>query len=209
MEKSVLLDIQPIVQKTAQAIAHIIGLDVEIADCNFIRIAGTGKYNTQIGELMNAGFVYRHVMKTQKMILIEHPGFHVLCEPCPNYRNCPEQTELAAPLVLYGQSVGVIGLVSFTQEQSEYFFKNKEWMIQFLTKMSELIVNNLEDINKKKQPEEVNPTLNLAALEKETIRKALQEVQNEVRKTDRTDKAASLLGISRATLYRKIREYKL
>ena len=48
MEKSLLLTIQPIVQKTAQAIAHIIGLDVEVADCNFIRVAGTGKYNTQI-----------------------------------------------------------------------------------------------------------------------------------------------------------------
>lgn len=209
MEKSLLLTIQPIVQKTAQAIANIIGLDVEVADCNFIRVAGTGKYNTQIGELMNAGFVYQHVMKTQKMILIEHPGFNVLCEPCPNYRHCSEQTELAAPLVLYGQSVGVIGLVSFTSEQSEYFFKNKDWMIQFLTKMAELIVNNLEDINKKNNSEEVNSTLNLAILEKETIQKALQEVQHEVRKTDRTDKAASLLGISRATLYRKIREYKL
>ncbi|RHM56468.1 hypothetical protein DWZ54_03820 [Mitsuokella sp. AF33-22] len=209
MGDSLLSKIQPVVQKTAQAIADVIGLEVEVADCNFIRIAGTGKYHTQFGELMNAGFVYKHVMETKQLILIEHPGFHVLCEPCPNYRHCPEQTELAAPLVLHGKAVGAIGLVSFTPEQSKHFFQNKEWMIQFLTKMAELIVSNLSCVEQEEQSVKTAPNLNLASLEKETIRRALAEVKDEARKTDRTDKAASLLGISRATLYRKIREYNL
>ena len=97
--ESLLQQIQPAVQKTAQAIAEVIGLEVEVADSNFIRIAGTGKYSENCGEIMNAGFVYNHVLKTGKMIMIEHPGFHILCQPCPNYKNCPEHTELAAPII--------------------------------------------------------------------------------------------------------------
>ena len=55
--KSLLQQIQPIVQNTANAISKVIQMEVEVADNNFIRIAGTGKYAENIGELMNAGFI--------------------------------------------------------------------------------------------------------------------------------------------------------
>lgn len=209
MKESPLIKIQSVVQKTAQTIADVIGLEVEVADYNLICVAGTGKSNKQYGKIMNAGFVYKHVMETQELIFIEHPGFHALCKPCLHYHNCPEQLELAAPLVHGGKSMGVIGLVSFSQEQSQHFYKNKEWMMQFLMKMTELIVGNLEGGAFESRSKKASTTFNLAELEKDTIQRALLEVQNEARKTDRTDKAASLLGISRATLYRKIREYNL
>ncbi|NLU43957.1 MAG: sigma-54-dependent Fis family transcriptional regulator, partial [Acholeplasmataceae bacterium] len=48
--------------------------------------------------------------------------------------------------------------------------------------------------------------LNLDNLEKATIIKALEEVAGDAGSKDR---AAELLGISRATLYRKIREYDI
>ena len=55
------------------------------------------------------------------------------------------------------------------------------------------------------KPEAENVTLNLKLLERETIMKALTLVQSEGHKDD----AAKLLGISRATLYRKIKDYQI
>lgn len=205
--ESLLQKIQPAVQNTASAIAKVIQMEVEVADKNFIRIAGTGKYAKQCGELMNAGFVYHHVMKTGKMIMIEHPGYHILCKPCPFYQNCPECTELAAPIIFKGEVIGVIGLVSFNEQQTKHFFEHQEWMIQFIGKMAELIISNIEEIlNEKSEKIDEDTELNLADLEKRTIKKALDMVEDEARKAD---KAAKMLGISRATLYRKIREYNL
>lgn len=206
--KSLLQKIQPTVQNTANAIAKVIQMEVEVADNNFIRIAGTGKYAENIGELMNAGFVYHHVLQTGTIIMIEHPGFHILCKPCPYYQNCPEDTELAAPIIFRGETVGVIGLVSFNKQQTEHFIANKKWMIQFIQKMAELISNNLENISQENLLQNTDNTasLNLAQLERNAIKKALELVDNEISKTD---KAAKILGISRATLYRKIKEYKL
>lgn len=205
--ESLLQKIQTTVQNTANAIAKVIQLEVEIADNNFIRVAGTGKYSQQCGELMNAGFVYAHVMQTGQMIMIEHPGHHVLCRPCPYYKNCPEHTELAAPLILNGSIIGVIGLVSFTEEQSKHFMAHKEWMLQFIQKMAELIVSNVEsNLEQSNASSGTSHELNLASLEKNAIKEALKSVANE---TGKADKAAKMLGISRATLYRKMREYNL
>lgn len=207
--ESLLQKIQSTVQNTANAISKVIQLEVEVADKNFIRIAGTGKYSQQCGELMNAGFVYHHVLKTGKMIMIEHPGFHILCKPCPYYKNCPEHTELAAPIIFNDEVIGVIGLVSFNEEQTKHFFAHQEWMIQFINKMAELIASNVQEIvdfDKAKQKSTDTHELNLADLEKRTIKKALAAVNDESKKAD---KAAKMLGISRATLYRKIREYNL
>jgi len=70
--------------------------------------------------------------------------------------------------------------------------------------MAELIVNNVSEhgTNTGKDRE----LLNLDNLEKATIIKALDEVAGDAGSKDR---AAELLGISRATLYRKIREYDI
>jgi transcriptional regulator with PAS, ATPase and Fis domain len=207
IRESLLQQIQPVVQKTAQAIAEVIGLEVEVADDNFIRIAGTGKYSENCGEIMNAGFVYHHVLKTGKIIMIEHPGFHILCEPCPNYQKCLEHTELAAPIILQDKAVGVIGLVSFDEKQTAHFMENKEWMVQFIQKMAELIVSNMAEVMEEQyESSEQKNELNLLNLERRTIKRALEEVKGKVRKAD---KAAKMLGISRATLYRKMQGYNL
>ena len=75
-------------------------------------------------------------------------------------------------------------------------------MIQFLEKMAELIASAVRGNSMPEEPQ----MLNLHILEKQAIEKALKIVASEPRKVD---KAATLLGISRATLYRKLKEYHL
>lgn len=201
---SFLEEIQQTVQRTAEAISDVLKIEVEIADSNLVRVAGTGHYKEQCGHVMLDGFVYQHVLTTGHAVVIENPGYHELCQPCPRKGNCSEIAEMASPILLHDKPVGVIGLVSFDASQAKRLLGNREWMLQFLVKMAELIANNLPEtiINNESQ----NPPLNLEKLEKKAIIKALGEVAGDVRSKER---AAKLLGISRATLYRKIREYEL
>ncbi|WP_378955497.1 helix-turn-helix domain-containing protein [Pelosinus sp. sgz500959] len=201
---SALHEIQSTVQKTAEAISDVLKIEVEIADVNLVRVAGTGQYKEQCGHVMLDGFVYRHVLNTGNTVVIENPGYHDLCHPCPRRGQCFESAEMASPIMLEGKPVGVIGLVSFDPIQAERLLDNKEWMLQFIVKMAELIAGNLTGRVIDEIP--VQPPLNLDNLEKDAIVKALAEVSGNVRSKD---KAAKLLGISRATLYRKIREYEI
>jgi len=199
-----LQEIQHTVQRTAEAIADVLKIEVEIADSNLVRVAGTGQYKKQCGHVMLDGFVYQNVLATGNTVVIENPGYHELCQPCPRRGNCFENAEMAAPILAQGKSVGVIGLVSFDPSQAKRLLDNREWMLQFIVKMAELIANNLpETIVNEDKP---IPPLNLESLEKEAIVKALEEVSGNSRSKER---AAKLLGISRATLYRKIREYEI
>jgi transcriptional regulator with PAS, ATPase and Fis domain len=200
---SSLQEIEHTVQRTAEAISDVLKIEVEIADSNLVRVAGTGHYKDQCGSVMLDGFVYQHVLTTGNTILIENPGYHELCQPCPRNENCFENAEMATPILAQGRVVGVIGLISFDPLQAKRLLDNREWMLQFIVKMAELIANNLPE---KISNDDQVPPLNLENLEKEAIVKALDEVAGNVRSKE---KAAKLLGISRATLYRKIREYEI
>jgi len=201
---SALQEIQDDVQKTAEAIADVLKIEVEIADADLIRVAGTGKYRDECGHTMLEGFVYRHVLESGNTVVIENPGCHELCQPCPRQGGCTEDAEIAAPIMVGGTPVGVIGLVSFDAEQTNRLLENRDWMLKFIGKMAELIAGMLPQTNQSN--DQALPSLNLNTLEKETIIKALAEVAGDNRSKE---KAAELLGISRATLYRKLKEYDI
>lgn len=200
----VLRNIEQTVQRTAEAMKEVLKIDVEVVDAEMIRVASTGQYQDQRGQVMVEGFVYQHVLKTGQTVVIEHPGEHPLCDPCPRRGQCCEDAEMAAPILVAGQPVGVIGLVSFDPVQTGRLLANREWMLRFIEKMAELIASELAGL----EAAELRPesALSLSSLEKETILKALAEVVGQVRSKE---KAAEMLGISRATLYRKLKEYKI
>lgn len=200
---SLLKEIHQTVQRTAEAIADVLKIEVEIADSNLVRVAGTGQYKEQCGSVMQDGFVYQHVLATGNTVVIENPGYHDLCQPCPRRGICYESGEIASPILLHDKPVGVIGLISFDPVQAKRLMDNREWMLQFVVKMAELIAGNLSAIMVKE--ENIAP-LNLESLEKEAIIKALAEFSGSA---GSKEKAAKLLGISRATMYRKIREYEI
>ncbi len=136
-------DIESTVQQTAEAIAAALKIEVEIADADLIRVAGTGKYKNRLGSPMNNGFVYRHVMKTGESVIIDNPGHNELCQPCPSRGNCLEYAEVAIPIRADDQIIGVIGLVSFNEEQTKRLMDNKESLLLFLGKMAELLVGKV------------------------------------------------------------------
>ena len=85
------------------------------------------------------------------------------------------------------------------KKEHENLTGTNTWVIQFIGKMAELIAGNVQDSS----PVE---SASLADLERDAIRDALARLG---KCTGRAAKAAKLLGISRATMYRKIQEYKI
>ena len=141
-----LLDVKDYAQQIAEAIATVVKIDIEIADQNMIRVAGTGRYHKGVSQSMDRqGYVYREVLRTGHQFVIETPGQHLLCAPCKARGNCSEKYEVVSPINVDDKAVGVIGLVCFTDEQAKLVEENQNSYLIFLTKMAETIALKLKE----------------------------------------------------------------
>ncbi len=69
--QSVLMQIQPTIQRFARMLASVLQLEVEIVDENLCRVAGTGAYGKFLGrQLSGNSRLLRHVLetKTEKVV---------------------------------------------------------------------------------------------------------------------------------------------
>ena len=141
-----LMAVKDYAQQIAEAIATVVKIDIEIADHNLIRIAGTGKYHKGLGLSMDRqGYVYQEVLRTGHQFVIETPGHHPLCTPCKARGNCSEKYEVVSPINVDGKAVGAIGLICFTDSQAKLIEENQHSYLIFLTKMAETIALKLKE----------------------------------------------------------------
>ncbi|MHB1654296.1 MAG: sigma-54 interaction domain-containing protein [Desulfitobacteriaceae bacterium] len=141
-----LMAVKDYAQQIAEAISAVAKIDIEIADQNLIRVAGTGKYRKGVGQSMDrAGFVYREVLRSGQQFVVEAPGEHPLCAPCQAKGHCFEKYEVVSPINVDGKTVGVIGLICFTSAQAKMIEKNQHSYTIFLTKMAEAIALKLKE----------------------------------------------------------------
>lgn len=130
-----LCEIQESVQQIAEAVASVLQVEVEIADHELVRIAGTGR--TQAGILRTmAGedHVYRSSLFAGQPVVIANPGADERCGPCIHFGNCAETGEICCPIRLDGNDIGVIGLLAFDQKQRERLFADVDAILHFLQK---------------------------------------------------------------------------
>lgn len=114
---TILQCIQESVIKYAHMIEQVTKLDVEIVDTNLNRIAGTGLKNNNLSQSMaSEGHVYNQVMQTGKFIYIDNPRENPLCHQCTRKKSCYEWAEMAIPITLSDEIIGVIGLICFSAE---------------------------------------------------------------------------------------------
>lgn len=141
-----LKEIQPTIQQIVVAISAVLQIEVEIADHELFRIAGTGVIKYDIWkDMRNEDFVYRQCLRTGKPVIVERPGFEGLCKPCIHYQNCKEFGEVCYPILLDGKVLGIIGLIAFNEEQRVRLFSDVEAKIDFLHKMAELIATKIKE----------------------------------------------------------------
>ncbi|WP_039237324.1 sigma-54-dependent Fis family transcriptional regulator [Clostridium sp. K25] len=138
--KTILEDIQPTVIKYAKIISKVLKVEVEIADENLVRIAGTGIFKKKINKsMLGEGYVYRTALRTGIPQIIENPGKEKLCLPCCKCGNCEEKFEMCTPIKLGDDVIGVIGLICLNNEQREHLMKDFHAYMEFLKQISEFI----------------------------------------------------------------------
>lgn len=149
MSASVLLTIQETVREFANVIAEVTGVHVDIMDCNFIRIAGSGFYAPRTGESMRSrASSYAYVLENAKTIVVHHPGHDEICRTCANRASCMETIEIAAPIRLGDHVEGVIGLIAFTVEQREILLEKLDVYIRFVEQIADLITQKIKESTK-------------------------------------------------------------
>lgn len=142
--QSVLMQIQPIIQRFARMLASVLQLEVEIVDENLCRVAGTGAYGKFLGrQLSGNSRLLRHVLETKTEKVVTQSRFDPLCEGCDSKENCREKAFLGTPVILQERCVGVISLIAVTHEQQEHISDNLREFSDYVRHISTIFVSKL------------------------------------------------------------------
>ena len=152
---SKLMSIQPEIIRYADTISKILKVDVEIADSNLIRVAGTGKYGQLINmSIEREGNVYRNSMQNRRPLVVETPGKNEICMECSNSGRCGEKFEACMPIRSGDEIIGVIGLVCFNDIQKKRIKSDFDTYMEFLQQISDFISaaasEKLDSVNQNK-----------------------------------------------------------
>ncbi|EOT5896224.1 sigma 54-interacting transcriptional regulator [Escherichia coli] len=142
--QSVLMQIQPTIQRVARMLASVLQLEVEIVDENLCRVAGTGAYGKFLGrQLSGNSRLLRHVLETKTEKVVTQSRFDPLCEGCDSKENCREKAFLGTPVILQDRCVGVISLIAVTHEQQEHISDNLREFSDYVRHISTIFVSKL------------------------------------------------------------------
>ncbi|MED9576885.1 sigma-54-dependent Fis family transcriptional regulator [Escherichia coli] len=142
--QSVLMQIQPTIQRFARMLASVLQLEVEIVDENLCRVAGTGAYGKFLGrQLSGNSRLLRHVLETKTEKVVTQSRFDPLCEGCDSKENCREKAFLGTPVILQDRCVGVISLIAVTHGQQEHISDNLREFSDYVRHISTIFVSKL------------------------------------------------------------------
>ncbi len=140
--------------------AEVVQVDVVIVDTDYFRIAGTGIFEPEINTYVGStAFVFDHVMRSGKQMIIDDPGNHRLCATCPNEGNCYETYEISAPILLGEGVIGVIGLACLDEAQKEHMKKKQTTYLEFLKQIADMIAAKAMEQEEKERNRELNTIL--------------------------------------------------
>ncbi|EOO2181495.1 sigma 54-interacting transcriptional regulator [Escherichia coli] len=142
--QSVLMQIQPTIQRFARMLASVLQLEVEIVDENLYRVAGTGAYGKFLGrQLSGNSRLLCLVLETKTEKVVTQSRFDPLCEGCDSKENCREKAFLGTPVILQDRCVGVISLIAVTHEQQEHISDNLREFSDYVRHISTIFVSKL------------------------------------------------------------------
>lgn len=128
-----------------EAIASALNIDVTIVDDKRVRLAGTGRYRESVGEVVSANSAFSYALSEGLGFIIENPGEHQACVNCDCKDKCNEHAEVCCPILMGGQTIGVIGLIAFEDSQRKALIDNKDNLMSFLERMADLIATKLKE----------------------------------------------------------------
>ncbi|MGP1567139.1 sigma-54 interaction domain-containing protein [Peptoanaerobacter stomatis] len=144
--------IQNSVIEYANAIANVIGVDVEIVDSQLNTIAGTGAYRENINKnVAKEGYIYIDVIKTGQLHVIKDPGKNILCSKCSEKDECRELMQISMPIKYEKEIVGVIQLVCTKLEQKQKLIAKEKDYLKFIKEIAGNITDKLHELDEQEK----------------------------------------------------------
>lgn len=145
-----LKSINDTLKSVCNAIVSVINVDITIVDNELNRITGTGRYVESIGEQLNSDCIFAYALQRGENFIIENPRLHEACSSCKNNNECKEYAQVCCPIKVDDNIVGIMGLIAFNEKQKDIILANKENLLEFLSRMSDLIASKIKE-NRKTQ----------------------------------------------------------
>lgn len=200
-------EINEYLQSMCENISKLLSVEVTLVDSNFVRIAGTGSFKQKIGTSIDINSIYSHVLKTGQYYVMDERYASDNCNSCNQRDYCKEVADICCPVKVDDKILGVLGLVAFDEKQKNIIQEKKDELMSFILSMAELMSLKLEESTNESDNEseskEIKP---IEELEKKEIIKALKKYGYN---TEGMKKTADALNIGIATLYRKVKKYKI
>lgn len=131
-------------QETCEIVSQLFNVVITIIDTDFIRVAGTGEYEAEVGKHVVNPNIFESVMEKNDTLIINRPGEDPVCAGCANKASCREKAAVYAPLHVKGEIRGAMALIAFTEEQKNSGLFAKDVFVNFTKKLSELISSKIE-----------------------------------------------------------------
>lgn len=151
MRDGILMEIQETVERYADIISKVASVDVEVVDRRLFRVAGTGVFREHVNEDMSeAGYAYSRVLRTGELQIVYEPGKDPVCSRCPQRDSCVEEIEIAMPVRLGDEIIGVIGLVGSSRSQKRMILKKEKLYLDLLEQISGFIAGKAAEVEETK-----------------------------------------------------------
>ena len=138
--RTVLDCIRDSVQKYADVLSTVLEMDVDIVDNLLIRVAGSGRFEKNIGNtIQNEGDAFRQVLKTGTALIVEAPGEDDVCRTCVSRGQCGEHYEICCPIALNESVIGIISLALFDEAKKPGLLQKSRDYLSFLEQIASLI----------------------------------------------------------------------
>ena len=145
------MEIQETVERYAEIISKIAFVDVEVVDRRLFRVAGTGMFKAHVNEDMSsAGYTYSRVLETGERQIIYEPGKDPVCDQCPQKGVCGEEIEIAMPVRLGEEIIGVIGLVGSSKSRKRMILRNEKLYLDLIEQISDFIAGKAAEVEDSK-----------------------------------------------------------
>lgn len=145
------MEIQETVERYAEIISKIAFVDVEVVDRRLFRVAGTGMFKAHVNEDMSsAGYTYSQVLETGERQIIYEPGKDPVCDQCPQKGVCGEEIEIAMPVRLGEEIIGVIGLVGNSKFRKRMILRNEKLYLDLIEQISDFIAGKAAEVEDSK-----------------------------------------------------------
>jgi transcriptional regulator with PAS, ATPase and Fis domain len=146
MSKHSFKNINDYVSKLADVIGEVLRVEVEIVDRDLRTVSRSGSFKKFTHNIIESdNYIYKKVIESGKKIVIENPGFHKLCENCRKKHVCTEKFQCCTPIKLEGETIGIIALICFTEEQKKTILSKLKEYSDFLDRMAELIALKIRE----------------------------------------------------------------